>query len=321
MGELEKLRSTVHDAVTVAKGPVLYRGESQNYPEVSSTLRRKCGQWRRQGQDLNKLQDVLTDIAKRHDNPDARKTRKPRRSEQFIHVWSGGYDPTQMSESQVELMCELQHWGADTNLIDFTRSLDVAIYFACEETWHRNGRIIVVQEHDWAAWRLDAKSPSHRVEAQQSVFIRPPDGLVTPWRQFQVEGRKKEAILEELSGLANPITTPTLYNDLQGYIRLSKRYVEGMDYYHAGVSWLVEYENQLDSGSDRQEMLERAIESLRKAAEHLHWIGGVWDRLALAYLHCNDRRRAARAIGKATRLGHPPPPPQVMRILREPADE
>lgn len=78
MRELEELRIQVNSASTDATGSLLYRGESQNYPEVSSTLRRTCREWRRQGEDLNALQDVLTSIATKHDNTAAR---KPRRSE------------------------------------------------------------------------------------------------------------------------------------------------------------------------------------------------------------------------------------------------
>ena len=48
MSVLDELRQAIHAASSYADGPVLYRGESEEYPEVSSTLRRACNKWRRE---------------------------------------------------------------------------------------------------------------------------------------------------------------------------------------------------------------------------------------------------------------------------------
>lgn len=185
---LDTLRTAIRAAGANADSVVLYRGENENYPEVSSTLRRACNNWRRANPDFNRLQRALTEYAKNHDNPNAR---LPRRSEECSFLWSGGYDPTAMSEEEVELMGELQHWGAPTNLIEFTTNMDVAIFFASEEKWDRDGRVLLIRDAELATWRLEAKTPPHRANAQSSVFIRPPTGIVTPWQEVPVPAGAK----------------------------------------------------------------------------------------------------------------------------------
>ena len=305
MNELERLQAAISDACGDHPGPLLYRGESQDYPEVSSTLWRASNDWRKQSdRNLNDLQRILTNFASAHDNPEAR---KPRRSEQFYAIWSGGYDPGEMTEQEVELMGELQHWGAATNLIDFTRDMNVAIYFACEEEWQSDGRILIVGEHDWARWRLDAKTPSHRAEAQESVFLRPPGGVVTPWREVKVPYQSKPELLDQLSQLDPPISAPRVYNDIFGYIRLSNRYVQGMDYYHEGMELLNRYHRLLREGDPPPGMLDKIRDLHNKAVEKLFWIGGVWAELGRMHFYSYEFGEAQEMIEKALRMDYRQP--------------
>ena len=300
MDELEILRASICDAIKDAGGPLLYRGESANYPEVSSTLWRKCNEWRRNSEDdLNDLQEILTRFARQFDNPDAR---KPRESEKHLALWSGGYDPTSMSEEEVELMGELQHWGAATNLIDFTTDVDVAIYFACEEKWECDGRVVIIRKSDWPQWRLPAKSPEHRVTAQKSVFLRPSKGVVTPWQQIKVSREDKPALLEQLSQLETPITATAIYNDIFGYIRLNDRYVAGMDYYHEGQATLAQYIEMAMKGRCNRELEEKMKSLFRKACEKLFWTGGVWAELGRASFYCGEFDEARSMIHKAMQM-------------------
>ncbi len=202
-------------------------------------------------------------------------------------------------------MGELQHWGAATNLIDFTTDIDVAIYFACEGQWERDGRVIVIRDADYGAWRVEAKTPTHRARTQKSVFIKHPAGVVTPWRRVPVKAGDKLRLLEQLGELENPITTLTMYNDIHGYIRLNRRYIEGIDCYHEALALLDQYNRSRERGdSGGAEVPERAKALQRVAAEKLYWTGGVWAEVARAHYSADECDKAAEMAEKAMRLGY-----------------
>ncbi len=204
-------------------------------------------------------------------------------------------------------MGELQHWGAATNLIDFTRDMNVAIYFACEEKWQSDGKIVILREREWARWCLDAKTPAHRAEAQKSVFLRHPDGVVAPWREIKIPNRDKPVLLDQLSQLESPVTALTVYNDIYGYIRLNNRYLQGMDYYHEGVELLDRYARLLANESPPPEMLARIKNLHSKAVEKLAWMGGLWAELGRIHFYSYEFDEAKRAITKALRMEYRQP--------------
>ena len=304
-GELQNLHGMISDACGDTPDSLLYRGESENYPDVSSTLRRTCSEWRiRSNWDLNDLQRILTNFASQHDNPAAR---RPRQSDEAWFLWSGGYDPTKMTEQEFELIAEMQHFGAATNLIDFTRDINVAIYFACEEKWECDGRIIVVKEEDRAQWKLQAKTPPHRAQAQASVFLRPPNGIVEPWQQINVNKDSKGDLLDELSQLNPPVSPFTMYNDLFGYVRLSERYLEGLDHYHEAQELFDQRAKQMRIGSAMPAVPTKALESLREASEYLFSAGGVRAELGRAYFAHDEFEEAKDMLKQALRLGFATP--------------
>ena len=52
--------------------------------------------------------------------------------------------------SDLELLAELQHFGAATCLIDFTRNAQIALWFACQQssTGEANGKVFAVRAND-----------------------------------------------------------------------------------------------------------------------------------------------------------------------------
>ncbi|UYP44187.1 hypothetical protein NEF87_000472 [Candidatus Lokiarchaeum ossiferum] len=48
------------------------------------------------------------------------------------------------SEKNLALLCLLQHYGCSTPLVDFTRNINIALYFACSDKINENGCIWVV---------------------------------------------------------------------------------------------------------------------------------------------------------------------------------
>ena len=50
--------------------------------------------------------------------------------------------------SDLELMAELQHYGAATCLIDFTTNALIALWFACEEKLDKSGKVVAMETSD-----------------------------------------------------------------------------------------------------------------------------------------------------------------------------
>ena len=153
--------------------------------------------------------------------------------------------------SDLQLLAKLQHFGAATGLIDFTRDPLVALWFACEsykdqEGQECNGRVYAIDLNDptqfqkvsseeevqsaeeifspsgaserqfyWEAMIRGEASP--RVIRQQSVFVigRPivPEDAIT---SIEIEASEKNEILKELEATFN-IDRHSLFVDVHGF--------------------------------------------------------------------------------------------------------
>ena len=98
------------------------------------------------------------------------------------------------SHTDLELLAELQHHGAATCLIDFTTNALIALWFACQEKSEQAGKVVAmttdnterysivsyrdlekpIEEFlykDNKLWKWTPSHLSHRIVAQQSVFV------------------------------------------------------------------------------------------------------------------------------------------------------
>ena len=98
------------------------------------------------------------------------------------------------SPSNIEILTDLRHLGGLTNLIDFSYSLYVALFFACNGEKNKNGELILypIQENkktkdiNYTAYPNDIKiiepkatgDSKNRVLFQSSVFIYAPKGYI-----------------------------------------------------------------------------------------------------------------------------------------------
>ena len=103
--------------------------------------------------------------------------------------------------SDLELLAELQHFGAATCLIDFSRNALVALWFACQQSskGKANGKVVAVRRDDptrfktvtsdlikkdidhffeldefgkYPLYQWEPKLQNNRIIAQHSVFVR-----------------------------------------------------------------------------------------------------------------------------------------------------
>ena len=151
--------------------------------------------------------------------------------------------------SDLELISELQHFGAATGLIDFTYNALVALWFACwksDSDKQANGKVVVLRsdglealetvDYKMSQWNIDRffkqdgdglyrlyqwqpKDLNNRIIAQQSVFVFGGD-MIEIASKCEIDARCKPEILttlEEVSG----ITGTRLFADFDGFAWLN----------------------------------------------------------------------------------------------------
>ena len=164
------------------------------------------------------------------------------------------------SASNIEMLTDLQHLQQDhgkTNLIDFSRNLYIALFFACDEEHHKEGGELIlldsaniVKKSDVIYAELQSSSdpfliePANtqisqkRVTFQNSVFVYPPSGYINKkdWcKIITVPTELKQLILEHLRKIHN-IHTDTIYNDLIGFVANEKNYETSAVLFHQGLA-------------------------------------------------------------------------------------
>ena len=170
--------------------------------------------------------------------------------------------------SDLELLAELQHFGAGTCLIDFTRSALVALWFACQPNTigeEANGKVFAVRSNDTVhlktvnpelikkkidyflkpdennrcrLYQWEPKLQNNRIIAQQSVFLFSGAQIEAEVECVIIKSSKQE-ILESLNKVSS-ITEASIFPDFDGFARLyahDKPYIgpDARDYLQRGI--------------------------------------------------------------------------------------
>ena len=171
---------------------------------------------------------------------------------------SRGHDQKNSQElSDLELLAELQHFGAATCLIDFSRNALVALWFACQQSSkgeQKNGKVFAVRSDDptrfktvtanliekdidhffkleergeYPLYQWEPKLQNNRIIAQHSVFVFG-GAQVEPEAECVIIQSSKQEILKSLDKLLD-ITEASMFPDFDGFARLhahNKPYIE-----------------------------------------------------------------------------------------------
>lgn len=186
--------------------------------------------------------------------------------------------------SNIEMLTDLQHLQQDhgkTNLIDFSRNLYIALFFACDEEHHKeDGELLLLDsakiEKKQAVVYKDLKLSSDpfliepantqisqkRVTFQNSVFVYPSSGYINKkdWcKIITVPADLKQPILDHLREVHN-IHTDTIYNDLIGFIANEKNYETASVLFHQGLA--------SSNKGEYEEAMEKYNESIELNSNH-----------------------------------------------------
>ena len=151
-----------------------------------------------------------------------------------------GFLPTGFNESStdLELLAHLQHQGAATGLIDFTRQPLVALWFACNGPSDKNGAVFLLNPSQTEEisnraqlkgrtiksyydenklWLWEPSALGNRIVAQGSVFVFgapviPPSKM----KSLIIQADSKNAILKKLETVYG-INEEGLFSDFSGY--------------------------------------------------------------------------------------------------------
>ena len=153
----------------------------------------------------------------------------------------------------VDILTDLRHFGGDTALVDFSRDLLVALFFACHGDTEKDGYVFVLPTAELGkigsneihsdARGLDvalvsaARTPHSRarVDAQGSVFVHVPGKKVEGFETIEIPGDMKSACLAHLVRFHH-IRQETMYNDLIGHIQNERNFRTAETYFYSGLA-------------------------------------------------------------------------------------
>lgn len=161
--------------------------------------------------------------------------------------------------SNIEVLTDLQHLGQNRgriNIIDFSRNIDIALFFACDGEYRREGELIFLDLDKIGKARQDilyedlrslsdpfpiepAKTQlsQKRVLFQSSIFVYPPYGYINKdLCEFErVPAYLKEDALAYLKKM-HGVNTDTVYNDMIGFVANEDNYESTAHLYYDSIS-------------------------------------------------------------------------------------
>ena len=248
---LAQLVSRAHELGT--RG--IYRGERECFPRISSGLYRQ----------LHEINDIYFHIR------DAQQRRIELVRQYAPHL------------SDDDILTRLQHLGGKTNLIDFTRDLNIALFFSSYHSPDRDGRVIFMDEPDvlrgdrepYALYKFVPRgNPATMTDVQKSVWVDSQLGYIVEQDVTIVEipSALKSEVLEHLR-VVYGVEASTVYNDLSGFIRDQERFLDHEAEWHAGVRAhdAGDYDRALGHFAEYEQLVEKPELSLEYFRGISYW--------------------------------------------------
>ena len=199
------------------------------------------------------------------------------------------------TEDPIEILTQLQHHGGKTNLIDFTTDYLIALFFACDrsDSLKEDGRLILLEKNRERKNQIfRPRNPQNRVIAQQSRFVRHPDGFLSPddVKIITIPAHLKQPLLIYFQKY-HDISTETIYNDLHGFITNQRFHEHAYLEFHRGLTYHLRG-NEMEVLEERQDAYEKAVMHYTRAL-------GLKPDLPEGYNHRGNAYRHKGEIDKA----------------------
>ena len=217
----------------------IYRGEPECYAKVSSPLYREYAHIGAESLDLEIIQEKMLNEAKKL--------------------------TYEIDDS--EILIEIQHYGGRTNLIDFTTDYLIALFFACDGAPDKDGRVIRQKTETIKDLIKRPRNPRHRIKAQKTVFVIPPNGFIEPDKDdiVTIPAALKQQLLQYLRE-HHGISTETIYNDLYSFIKNQDIHRSAYVAFYSGFTFQ-NIGDGAETSEETQDAYQKAVAYYTKALE------------------------------------------------------
>ena len=256
-----------------ADGDYIFRGESRSYGRVVSSL------YRQYEYDIE-ADDFEIEFVQKEILDEARKYTE--------------------KTDELEVLVELHYHGGVTNLIEFTTDSHIALFFACDGAPSEDGRVILEKRDSVAGYVKQLHEPKKRVITQKIVFIQPPKGFINPDVVITIPADLKLSMLAHLRK-AHGISTETIHNDLQGFIRNWNIHRSAYTQFHRGKTCRKRADS-VQNWDEKLEWYERAIVHYTEALELKPDFPEGYNNRGSVYADAGDFDRAIRDHTVAIKL-------------------
>ena len=290
---------TIDDIINEIKmksedGDYIYRGEPEKYCKISSTLYREYFNDENthidfEGFDLRNVQREMLNVAKKHIGEPPQDLFESLVVGQSKKRFIESHEPRSIINSdELEILTELQHYGGITNLIDFTTDYLIAIFFACTGELTEDGQVILLEKSKRMEDEMIIRpqNPRHRVIAQKSIFLYPPNGFIEVSENdiVYIPSYLKQPMQKYLRK-SHDISSETIYNDLHGFIINQKVHYTANKEFYFGVTFQYRGDKADKNSPERREAYREAITHYSRSIEQDSEYSSVYYNLGVCWMH------------------------------------
>ena len=264
-----------------AGGDYIYRGEPEEYKEkpydgrVSSNLYREYLDVEAEHFDIAIVQKEILDEAR-----------------EYIG------EPV----SDFEILTELQHRGGTSNLIDFTTDYLIALFFACDGSHNKPGRVILLEKESENYKVEKASKTINRAESQKSIFVQSDTGFIES-KQYKVICIPSDLKMHMLNYLQkhHDISTRTIYNDLQGFIENQRIHRSAYTEFYRSLT-CQERGNVAETLKEKHEHYENAVKHYTEALKLNPQMLEAYHNHGIVYSNKGEYDEALQAFSRVIEL-------------------
>ena len=308
---------TINDIINEIKnkseqGDYVYRGEPKKYNKISSTLYREYFNDENthidfEGFDLRNVQREMLNVAKKHIGEPPQGLFENLVVGQSKKRFIENPEPRAIINSdELEILTELQHYGGITNLIDFTTDYLIAIFFACAGKLTKDGRVILLtrSERMEDEMIIRPQNPRHRVIAQKSIFLYPPNGFIDVSENdiVYIPSYLKQKMLKYLRK-SHDISSETIYNDLHGFIINQKVHYTANKEFYFGFTFQYRADNAEKNSPERREAYQEAITHYKQSIKQDSEYSSVYYNIGVCRMHLEEWEKAREYLQIAHDMG------------------
>ena len=204
---------------------------------------------------------------------------------------------------ELEILTEIQHYGGKTNLIDFTTDYYIALFFACNGSPTKDGRIILQDKDgivkDWIKEPRNAE-PESRIKIQKSIFVRPSNGFIEPDIVIVIPKDLKRSLLNYIEKEFG-VSAEKIYGDIHGFIGGQASRLDTYKEVRKGIT-AQQDGDEADNLKEKNKNYQGSVKHFTKAIQQNPEAAEAYSGRGLAYLSIRALDKALADFSRAIEL-------------------